>query len=153
MNKRIRTISLIIVVVSLISVGASFGLFKENTNKVENTFIRAKEQNIVINETFDGLNKENVYFDVYSDTPTNLRVKLVFYFLDEENNIETVKPIEGIDYDLTINEEWIYYDGYYYINYPLNSTSTPILIKELKNLNTNYKLGVDILAQTISEID
>lgn len=153
MNKKIKIISLIIVVVSLIGVGASFGLFKENTNKVENIFIKAKEQNIVINETFDGLTKENVYFDVYSDTPTNLRIKLVFNFLDEEGNVESFKPIEGIDYDLVINEEWIYYDGYYYINYPLNSNKTPVLIKELKNLNTNYKLGVDILAQTISEID
>lgn len=153
MNKKIRTVSLIIVVISMIGIGASFGLFKENTNKVENTFIRAKEQNIVINETFDGLTKENVYFDVYSDTPTNIRVKLVFNFLDEEGKVESFKPIEGIDYDLVINEEWIYYDGYYYINYPLNSSKTPVLIKELKNLNTNYKLGVDILAQTISEVE
>lgn len=153
MNRKIRLISLIIVVILMIGISMSFGLFKESANKIENTFIEAKEQNIIINEIFDGFNKKDVYFNVESDTPTNIRVKLVLYFLDEEGDVESFKPIEGVDYDLVINDAWKYQDGYYYINYPQNLSRTPILIKELRSFNNNYKLGVDVLIQTISEIE
>lgn len=49
-----------------------------------------------------------MYFTVDSDIPVNIRVKLVFNFIDDQGNILPNKPIEEIDYIMELNPEWLY---------------------------------------------
>lgn len=156
MNKQIRRIQIIsifIVILSLIGINFTYSLYADHTKELNNTFMKIKDTSIVVNETFDGDIKRDVYFTINSDVPSYIKVKLIFNYLDEEGNVLAIKPKENIDYSLSLNTAWLYKDGYYYLNDALTNKDLPILIYELKPLKHDHKLSLDILVQVTNKSD
>lgn len=146
--KIIQILSITIIILSFVGIGFTYALQKESSNYLDNSFVKVKDTSIEIKETFNGTTKEEVYFTLDSDIPVKVRAKLIFNFIDNEGNILSSKPIEGEDYLITLNSNWKYIDGYYYLNDSYSSGNLPVLINKLKSLNENNKLSLDILVQT-----
>lgn len=150
--KKIRILSLITIIFSLIGFSLTYALYSEESKGIESSFIKIKDTNIVVYENFTGLSKEDVDFTISSDIDTYIRVKLIFNYVDELGRILPDIPYKDIDYSLTLNNSWEYKDGYYYYPNPIKEGKTPVLIEEIHPLKDKYQLSLDILAQTSNSL-
>lgn len=109
-----------------------------------------------IKEVYDYKNtKQNVQVTNNGDIPIYVRVKVMIYFKDANENIIGDKPIEGTDYNLSgkNTSEWKEINGYYYYLSPLevNGCTKNLFDEFMSNLGVDddRTLVVDIACQSI----
>ena len=137
-------------------VGGSLAYLFMGTDAVTNTFT-APEIGVTIPEHFDKDVKKDVKVTNSCDFPVYARATYVVYWLDENGNVVPTKPVEGIDYTISIGDDWEQNGDYWYYNQLLgvdeNSTSTDfiVLCQELENGGNaqKYKLVVDVIGEVV----
>ena len=152
-----RSAAFLIAVVLLVTlaVGGTFAILKLQTPAVSNTFTSAGAATPSIVETFTegGTVKSDVKVALNGDGSGtyNVRAVILYSFQDEEGNTVAKVPVAGDDYSVSIGSGWtLGSDGFYYYNSTLvPGGSTSNLINSCTTLNSEYKLVVDILAQTV----
>lgn len=109
-----------------------------NTDPVVNTFTPASVPNVP-EEKFDGTTKTEIKVKVEGNIAAYVRVKLVTYRVDENNNhIGGTATIPTF----TLGENWFEKDGYYYYAKPVDP-----------NGYTSDLLGSDITLQKYTDAD
>ncbi len=159
-KKNVLLASLVLVV--LMTAGATLALLLDNSGPVTNTFTPSKVACEVHEpEWKDGesTNKTNVTIKNIGDTDAYIRAAIVVTWQDENGVILAQKPVENTDYILDINEDdWFVKDDFYYHKEMvpaaenLNDISdTEVLINscEVKTVKEGYKLHVEIMAEAI----
>lgn len=135
-------------------VGTTFAYYQETAQATENTFTVAGSGNLLITETFTAgdLEKKNVYVTLNGgDGSVYVRATLAISFQDKDGNILAKIPVKDTDYTIEMGANWMKHtDGYWYYNSTVApDTSTTNLIVSCKTLSTEYKLVVDVLAQSV----
>lgn len=134
-------------------VGGSLAYLFMGTDAVTNTFT-APDIGVTIPEEFNGEKKENVKVTNSCDFPVYARATYVVYWLDENSNVVPTKPVEGIDYTISIGDDWKPDGDYWYYNKLLGAGDTSsdfiVLCKETKTDNAKaYKLVVDVIGEVV----
>ncbi|MBQ1234273.1 MAG: hypothetical protein IIX77_01445 [Oscillospiraceae bacterium] len=108
-----------------------------------------------------GNKKEDVKIKNTGDTDAYIRVALVVNWMNDKGNVWGTKPVEGTDYNMTLDlaNGWSKGSvGYYYYNTKVAKDQlTPILIDEANVLKagpvgtdgTQYYLSIEIVAEAI----
>lgn len=131
------------------------------TNPVTNTFQAAQAVDPTVNETFENNVKSNVSVNV-GNTSYSVYVRaavIVTWKNAEDGNVLGKVPVEGTDYEITFDEtNWFFKDGFWYHREAVNSQGntadliTSCKMKEGAEAPDDYKLNVEILAQTIQAL-
>lgn len=154
MHKNTRAITLLIALLlfSALAVGGTVAWLTANATPVENTFTPSKVA-CSVTEEFDGTTKSNVNVTNTGDTEAYIRVKLVTYRVNEQNQhiggtaeIPAFEPGAG----------WKVYNGYYYYTSPVKPGEKPAadLISSIE-LTGSYndadggKQVVEVMAEAI----
>ncbi len=127
-----------------------------------NSFVSANEADILLNETFDGTDKQDVYFtnntsnDGGGGYSVYVRALILVSWVDENGAYVDTAPSQNTDYILDLDtENWFKADdGYYYYKYPVNAggdTSTLInsCYQNPNNIIDGYTLVVQVVGQCI----
>lgn len=167
--KRRTVISLSVCILVLLVVGLFTGTYARyirSSGDVENTFSPAISITPTVEETFDGIVKENVHFSVgQTEYPVYVRAAIITWKknsssagIGQPGDIHFTKPVEGAvtdagnpddgtpatysgDYLLDLNlSDWEKRsDGYYYCKTPIPSGDiTPVLIKSCRQVNPEH---------------
>ena len=114
-NTRIITLLIALLLFSALAVGGTVAWLTANATPVENTFTPSHVA-CSVTEEFDGTTKSNVNVTNTGDTEAYIRVKLVTYRVNEQNQhiggtatIPTFTPGKG----------WVKYGEYYYYTKPV----------------------------------
>lgn len=155
------TILLIILAVTAVFVDAAYIV---GSSEVINTFKPADSVNPTINETFDNVVKEDVYFEV-GDTyyPVYVRAAIVVTWQDEAGTVYYEPPVatgDDPDYSIVLNtDDWAFNedDGFYYFkNSVVSGGETSILIysctQDKEAPEDGYTLSVEIIVQTVQAV-
>ena len=158
---------LIVLAVIAVATTSVSAYYIRNSGEVKNDFTPAVSVTPeIIEETFDGQTKKNVYFKV-GDTgyPVYVRTAIVVTWQNKDGVVYFSKPVENNDYTISLNtadweEKASTVDSnevYHYLKDPVESgESTPYLIYECKQVGDppaeGYTLNVDILVQTVQAI-
>ena len=154
-KRSLMTLIALILLVA-VAVGGTLAYLTANTSEVTNTFTAAGAPTPEIIEDFDGDVKKDVKVTLDNDGTGAyyVRAAIVFSFQDDNGNTVAKVPVSGTDYTISMGSDWTPGDdGYYYYNgtvTPGNPTTN--LIDECVTLSTEYKLVVDIVAQTIQAV-
>lgn len=177
MNKKHRRLPRLLIIgailLALLTASAFAILSAYNRSPPEHTFKPADEIDPSINETFDGINKENVTVSV-SNTKYAVYVRAAIVVNWEENGkdadgkktvtstdtgiFHATAPKLDTDYTLNLNDtDWFKgSDGFYYHKAMVNSNgTTEALINSCQRVATaptGYHLDVQIIAQTIQAL-
>ena len=151
-----KTVALLVSVALLLTlaVGSTVAYLAANTTPVVNTFTPGSVVP-TINEEFDHAVKKNVTIKNSGNVKGYFRAAIVVTWQDGEGNVYPVMPVDGTDYDLTINTDaWTENGIYYYYKDILNpGDTTPILIKSCEPVEgktpAGYGLHVAIAAQGV----
>ena len=162
--KRMKKKSLLlvagIVLMLTIAIGGTIAYLVANTDPVVNTFTPG-EVPIVIQESFNGTRKSNVYVTNTGNVPAYIRAKIIVTWKDKDGNVSAIKPVLGTDYSLNLNHgngvgQWLQASDsyYYYRGIVAARTSTNPLINSCTKLDTatppaGYDLSVEIIAESI----
>lgn len=149
-----RSLSFIVALVLLVTlaIGGTIAYLTQTTSEVKNTFTSAGAPTPVINETFDGTTKSDVYISLNNDGTGSyfVRAAVVISFQDDAGNTVAKVPADGTDYSITMGSDWTKNGDYYYYNGTVVPGGfTTYLINSCTTLSAEYKLVVDIIAQTI----
>lgn len=169
--KKSATLLISLALLLLVTAGATLAYYFTKTGSVTNTFTPSKvacavvegTNNPVVNNTVNtGNKKEDVKIKNTGDTDAYIRVALVVNWMNDNGNVWGTKPVEGTDYNMTLDlaNGWSKgSDGYYYYNTKVaKDQSTPILIDEAEVLTnpgpkgtdgTQYYLSIEIVAEAI----
>ncbi|MBR2067956.1 MAG: hypothetical protein IJ875_06855, partial [Solobacterium sp.] len=121
-------------------------------DKVENEFNKG-EVSSLLHEDFDGQTKKDVYVENNGNVDIYLRADILIYFEDEEGRVLFEKPIEGVDYQLTLGSNWKKIDNRYYYQEALSADeASSNLIETCTNLS-NKKLVVEVVTQALQAND
>lgn len=124
MHKNTRAITLLIALLlfSALAVGGTVAWLTANTGNVANTFTPSNVA-CSVTENFDGTTKSNVNVTNTGDTEAYIRVKLVTYRVNEQNqHIGGTAKIPPF----TPGDGWIEHtDGYYYYTLPVAAGAAP----------------------------
>lgn len=154
-----RKISAAVLALSLILlIGAISGtaayLFQKS-GRVTNTVQAAKAPAVEILEDFDGQTKSNVRVSLSANTGEAgayyVRAAIVITLCDDAGNVVAKIPTAA-DYNLVMNYENWYQndDGYWYYKGTVKpGGTTENLINSCVPITTEYRLNVEVLAQTI----
>lgn len=138
-----------LILLMALTVGGSLS-YLTASQSATNTFTVAAAPAPSINESFDGTTKSNVSVSVTGDVDSYVRVKLAIYFQDDDGNVVAKTPVENVDYTMSLNSGWTELGGYYYYNGVVKpENSTTVLVNNITTLNSQYRLVVDVIAQTI----
>ena len=134
-------------------VGGSLAYLFMGTDAVTNTFT-APDIGVTIPEEFNGEKKENVKVTNSCDFPVYARATYVVYWLDENGNVVPTKPLEDIDYTITLGSDWISNGDYWYYNKLLGARKTSNnfidICQETDSDNAiAYKLVVDVIGEVV----
>ena len=135
-------------------IGGTVAYLHSDTQAVENTFTAATPATPVIEETFDGETKEDVYVKLEGgDGSYFVRAAIVITLQDDEGNTVAQVPAADTDYTIEMGSGWTQDGNYWYYNSPVVAGSqTDNLIETCTSLSTEYNLVVDIIAQTIQAV-
>ena len=154
-KRSLMTLIALILLVA-VAVGGTLAYLTANTSEVTNTFTAAGAPTPSITEEFDKTEKKNVKVALSTEGTGAyyVRAAVVYSFQDEAGNTVAKIPAAGTDYTITMGTGWSQgSDGYYYYNGTVTpGGSTTNLIDSCVTLNTEYKLVVDIVAQTIQAV-
>ena len=167
-RKRILLIALLFVCVIVSTVAVPlYARYVKKTDEIKNTFSHVDTTGPTIEEEFDKKVKENVKVSVGdTDYPVYVRVAIVLTWkktIEVDGKEETLvyfeKPVENVDYTMTLNEDggWVKIGDYYYYTKPVASgKETTVLIKtctqDKEGPEEGYTLSVDIIAQTVQAV-
>jgi len=112
---KIQLLILSLLVVTTVTVGGTVAYLTTNTESVVNTF-EPSHVRCTVHEDFDGTVKSNVKVENTSDIEAYIRVKLVSYRVngDEDHRIGGTADIS-----FTVPDGWLAKDGYYYYTRPV----------------------------------
>jgi len=129
--KKVAVFALACVVLSVATLGGTIAYILTNTPSLANTFTPAQMSCEIQEEFTDGTEKKNVRVKNTSDTLVYIRVKLLPYWYDKENDTIVAKTAWSPSF--TPGEGWVLgKDGFYYYTLPVDSgASTPVLISSL----------------------
>jgi len=172
LKKLVLTLSVILLL--LIAVGATLSFLFANTEPVENTFTPSKVSCAVVENSGTpvsngiqntGDKKSNVQIKNTGDTDAYIRVAVVVNWMnDDGTKVWATKPVEGEDYTISydLSKGWVDGDdGYYYYTKavpPIDGNNlTSILIENATQINdgpkgtdgTQYYLSIEIVASAI----
>lgn len=160
-NRKLRNVTLVLaalLVILAITAGGVFAYLRTVSDPVENDFVLAPEKDPLIEESVnDPLTvKKNVKVDVgETGYAVYVRAAIVITWKDSDGNVLGQPPVEGTDYEITLNTvDWFEHDdGFYYYKAPVDSgEETESLIEIVQPIVTapdGYGLNVEIIAQTI----
>lgn len=153
MHKNTRAITLLIALLlfSALAVGGTVAWLTANATPVENTFTPSHVA-CSVTENFDGTTKSNVNVTNTGDTEAYIRVKLVTYRVNEQNQhiggtaeIPAFEPGAG----------WVEHDGYYYYTSPVAAGGTTANLINSIELTGSYndadggKQVIEVMAEAI----
>lgn len=149
--KRILTPFLILVIL-LATVGGTVAFLIDATTPIVNTF-NPTYIAIETYETFDGTNKEEIYVQNDGTANAYVRVKLIGYWYDNQDDTIIAKQSW---FDMSANQpdnNWVYHDGYYYYTKVVeaNSGTTETLFDTPIVLGTNSEDGARKVLEIIAE--
>lgn len=155
MHKNTRAITLLIALLlfSALAVGGTVAWLTANATPVKNTFTPSHVA-CEVNESFDGETKSNVNVTNTGDIYAYIRVKLVTYRVNAQNqHIGGTAEIP----EFTLGENWKEYNGYYYYTKPVAAGAAPEnpLIGESGIALTEYtdadggKQVIEVMAEAI----
>lgn len=135
-------------------IGSTVAYLTEKTPEVENTFTAAVPADPEIQETFDGGTKSDVFVKLNGgDGSYFVRAAVVISLQDDSGNTVAQVPVSGTDYTISMGSDWTQNGNYWYYNSPVAAgEATTNLINSCTTLNEEYKLVVEILAQTIQSV-
>lgn len=151
---------LMAMLLSLVLLGASIGVtiayLSDKGNTITNTFIPAEVRINIEEKNTDKVKKDVVIRNVKTDKTIDvyIRAKIVVTWQDADGNILGKAPVEGTDYEISINTtHWTLKDGFYYYNKgkvaPGDCTTNLINTANVKNganVPEGYFLCIDVLA-------
>lgn len=112
---KIQILILSLLVITTVTVGGTVAYLTTKTDPVVNTF-KPSEVKCTVHETFDGKIKSNVCVENTSDIEAYIRVKLVSYRVNGDDD----HRIGGTaDISFTVPNGWLAKDGYYYYTEPV----------------------------------
>lgn len=119
--KRSLVLVVSVLVLLLAVAGGTLAWLTAQTDGVVNTFTPA-QVSCKVTENFDGTTKSNVNVKNTSNIPAYIRVKLVTYRVNAQNqHIGGTATIP----DFTPGTNWVEHDGYYYYTLPVAASGTP----------------------------
>lgn len=120
-KNRLNTLVLSIILLAMLTVGGTLAYLIAQDTPITNTF----EPSVVdteITEDFDGTVKKNVNARNTGDTDAYIRIKLVTYRVNDENQrIGGAAEIPAF----TPGDNWVLYNGYYYYTLPVKPGDEP----------------------------
>lgn len=150
--------SLLVVSLLFLLMAGVFGTaayLTSQTDSVVNTFTPGTVTPGV-EETFNGQTKENVSIKNTGNFPAYIRAAIIVSWVDENDNVLAVQPVEGGNYTMSISSStgWIKgSDGFYYWTQPVEAgEKTAVLINSCSPVSgavADGYLSVEILAQSI----
>lgn len=123
-NKTFRKATTVVISVLLlvtVMIGGTIAFLITATNPVENKFTPS-QVSCSVTENFDGTKKTNVNVTNTSDIKAYIRVKLVTYRVNEQN--EHIGGVAKIP-EFTLGDNWVEKDGYYYYKLPVDPGKQP----------------------------
>lgn len=123
-QKKIRLTALILSMVMLVTVavGGTLAYLTAKDTPVTNTFTPSVVNCNVI-ENFDGTEKKNVNVENTGDTEAYIRVKLVTYRVNDQN--QHIGGAAAMP-DFTPGTNWVMFGDYYYYTLPVKPNEKPV---------------------------
>lgn len=151
---RSLTMLIALALVLTLAIGGTVAFLKETTAPVNNSFAAAGAPVPEIEEDFPegGTVKQNVTVSLSNSGSGAyfVRAAIVITLQDDAGNTVAKVPVSGTDYTISMGDDWTEQGGYwYYEDTVLPGGETTNLIDTCSTLNSEYKLVVDIIAQTI----
>lgn len=149
---RLTTMVIATVLLLALAIGGTVAWLTANTGNVANTFTPS-HVTCSVTENFDGTTKKNVNVTNDSDIDAYIRVKLVTYRVNEQNqHIGGTAEIPAF----TPGTGWVPYGGYYYYTKPVAPNGSPenALISSI-TLTGSYNdadgghQAIDVMAEAI----
>lgn len=153
MHKNTRAITLLIALLlfSALAVGGTVAWLTANTSNVANTFTPSNVA-CSVTENFDGTTKSNVNVKNTGDTEAYIRVKLVTYRVNEQNqHIGGTAEIPPF----TLGDGWVKSGDYYYYTLPVAANGTTANLINSIELTGSYndadggRQVVEVMAEAI----
>lgn len=154
-KKRMTTLVLSLVLLLALGIGGTLAFLVDDTDPVTNTFTPA-QVSCRVTENFDGTTKSKVNVVNDSDITAYIRVKLVTYRVNEqEQHIGGTAIIP----DFKLGEGWFEKNGYYYYESPVAAGASPAtnLINSI-TLTASYsdadggKQVIEVMAEAIQSV-
>lgn len=135
-----------------VAIGGTVAYLMTRTNPVQNTFTPSHVA-CQVTENFDGTTKSNVNVTNTGDTEAYIRVKLVTYRVNDQNqHIGGVAKIPSF----TLGKNWVVYDEYYYYTLPVAPGDKPATnLTDSMTLTGSYtdpdggKQVIEVMAEAI----
>lgn len=153
-NCKIQALFFSLLFLVIVSVGGTMAYLFTQTEPIENTFTPSKVT-CQVTENFNNEIKKNVNVKNTGDTDAYIRVKLVTYRVNSENqHIGGVATIP----DFTPGTNWVKYDDYYYYTLPVapnNMPATDLIGESGITLEESYtdadggKQVIEVMAEAI----
>ena len=146
-----------------VTVGGTIAFLMDSDGPLNNLF-NPSQVTTKVEETVSGNTKSDVSIKNTGDTTAWIRASIVVTWQDAEGNVYGQLPVEGTDYEMTLNvvnkDGWMKGDdGFYYWYLPVkseeeaqNDCNTGVLIKECTykaNAPEGYFLTVEIIGSGI----
>lgn len=159
-RKRIRkeiviSLLLILILTTMVTVGITLAYLLDESQPITNTFTKSSISCQVTEEFTDGETKKNVNVTNTGDTDAYIRVKLVTYRVnEEENQIGGLAQIPAF----TPGANWVEHNGYYYYTLPVApgaSPANPLIGENGIILEGSYsdadggRQAIDVIAEAI----
>lgn len=148
-------ITLMVIMLYALVVGYSTSLaFITRESSITNNFVIGTITPS-IEEDFTNNIKRNVYISNVGNSPSYVRVAILYSFTDLDGKVLFDPPVVNTDYAVSFSNSsnWLSStDGYYYYKYILDENdSTDILINEIRTLRTfaDKKFNADILVESV----
>ena len=148
-----------VLLVAAVTAGSVVAYLKINGGLVQNDFSVAPEHTPAVNETFDGVIKQNVKVDIGNPGyAVYVRAAIVITWKKgEDGSVLGQPPVKDTDYVIVLNTaEWFEEGGFYYCkNYVNSGDDSPVLINSVKlkdgvtSPESGYTFNVEIISQTI----
>lgn len=159
-NRRFKFWAVLVsmVLIGALVTGTTLAYLSNKTQKIENVFQPSQVTSKVVEDSFDGVKKQNVKIQNTGDIAAYIRAEFVVTWMDSEGNVLPDVPEKGADkdYRIDINKEWIEKDGYFYWPNVVEAEKiTDNLIDEataLKSKTVNditYYVSIEIVSSAI----
>lgn len=127
-KSKILTLLLAVLIVTTFTVGGSLAYIVTHTDSIKNVF-NPSTVTTTVTEDFDGTYKSNIVVKNTGDTTAYVRVKLVTYRVDGDDNhiIGGTAAIPNFE----LGNNWVEHDGCYYYTKPVDAKGeTPSLVAD-----------------------
>lgn len=122
-RRKLVSVLLTVIVLSAATIGGTLAYISANSRPVTNTFEPAQMSCVILEDFSDGLTKKDVRVQNTGDAPAYIRVKLLPYWYDKEN--DTIVAKTAWKPDFTPGKDWtLGADGYYYHTVPVEPGET-----------------------------